>query len=125
MRGRLKEDDSSVPAPDGPFAYSTKFVAGGQYPLVCRRQRSGEDEQVLLDGNVEAEGKAYWDLGGFHHSPDHKLLAYASDDKGSELYTIRVRDLASGKDLRRQHPRHARRRRLGERQQDAILRPPR
>jgi oligopeptidase B len=99
MRGRLKEDDSSVPAPDGPFAYSTKFVAGGQYPLVCRRQRSGEDEQVLLDGNVEAEGKAYWDLGGFHHSPDHKLLAYASDDKGSELYTIRVRDLASGKDL--------------------------
>ncbi len=99
MRGRLKEDDSSVPAPDGPFAYSTKFVAGGQYPLVCRRKRSGEDEQVLLDGNVEAEGKAYWDLGGFHHSPDHKLLAYASDDKGSELYTIRVRDLASGKDL--------------------------
>ncbi|MBC7833081.1 MAG: S9 family peptidase [Hyphomicrobium sp.] len=99
MRGRLKEDDSSVPAPDGPFAYSTKFVAGGQYPLVCRRTRSGEDEQVLLDGNVEAEGKAYWDLGGFHHSPDHRLLAYASDDKGSELYTIRVRDLASGKDL--------------------------
>ena len=82
-----------------PFAYSTKFVAGGQYPLVCRRQRSGEDEHVLLDGNVEAEGKAYWDLGGFHHSPDHKLLAYASDDKGSELYTIRVRDLATGKDL--------------------------
>jgi oligopeptidase B len=99
MRGRLKEDDSSVPAPDGPFAYSTKFVAGGQYPLVCRRKRASEDEQVLLDGNVEAEGKAYWDLGGFHHSPDHKLLAYASDDKGSELYTIRVRDLATGKDL--------------------------
>jgi oligopeptidase B len=99
MRGRLKEDDSSVPAPDGPFAYSTRFVAGGQYPLVCRRPRESEDEQVLLDGNVEAEGKAYWDLGGFHHSPDHKLLAYASDEKGSELYTIRVRDLGSGKDL--------------------------
>src|SRR4029079_12865725 len=64
-----------------------------------RRKRTGEEEQVLLDGNVEAEGKAYWDLGGFHHSPDHKLLAYASDDKGSELYTIRVRDLATGQDL--------------------------
>jgi oligopeptidase B len=99
MRGRLKEDDSSVPAPDGPFAYSSKFVAGGQYPLVCRCKRSGEDEQILLDGNIEAEGKAYWDLGGYHHSPDHKLLAYASDDKGSELYTIRVRDLATGRDL--------------------------
>jgi oligopeptidase B len=99
MRGRLKEDDSSVPAPDGPFAYYSSFVAGGQYPLVCRCARSGGAETVLLDGNVEAEGKPYWDLGGFQHSPDHRLLAYASDDKGSELYTIRVRDLATGQDL--------------------------
>jgi oligopeptidase B len=99
MRGRLKEDDSSVPAPDGPFAYYSSFVAGGQYPLVRRCARSGEAETVLLDGNVEAEGKPYWDLGGFQHSPDHRLLAYASDDKGSELYTIRVRDLATGQDL--------------------------
>jgi oligopeptidase B len=99
MRGRLKEDDSSVPAPDGPFAYYTSFVAGGQYPLVCRQSRSGEGEAILLDGNVEAEGKPYWDLGGFQHSPDHRLLAYASDDKGSELYTIRVRDVTTGLDL--------------------------
>lgn len=99
MRGRLKEDDSSVPAPDGPFAYYTSFVAGGQYPLVCRQARSGEGEAVLLDGNREAEGKPYWDLGSFQHSPDHRLLAYASDDKGSELYTIRLRDVATGIDL--------------------------
>jgi oligopeptidase B len=99
MRGRLKEDDSSVPAPDGPFAYYTGFIAGGQYPLVSRRARTGGDETVLLDGNVEAEGKPYWDLGGFQHSPDHRLLAYACDDKGSELYTIRFRDLATGQDL--------------------------
>ena len=99
MRGRLKEDDSSVPAPDGPFAYYTGFVAGGQYPLVSRRARSGGDETVLLDGNVEAEGKPYWDLGGFQHSPDHRLLAYACDDKGSELYSIRFRELATGQDL--------------------------
>ncbi len=99
MRGRLKEDDSSVPSPDGPFAYYTGFIAGGQYPLVSRRARSGGDETVLLDGNVEAEGKPYWDLGGFQHSPDHRLLAYACDDKGSELYTIRFRDLATGLDL--------------------------
>jgi oligopeptidase B len=99
MRGRLKEDDSSVPAPDGPFAYYSSFVAGGQYPLIRRCARSGGAETVLLDGNVEAEGKPYWDLGGFQHSPDHRLLAYASDDKGSELYTVRVRDLATGRDL--------------------------
>ncbi|MEO8421434.1 MAG: S9 family peptidase, partial [Hyphomicrobium sp.] len=99
MRSRLKEDDSSVPSPDGPFAYYTGFIAGGQYPLVSRRGRSGGDETVLLEGNVEAEGKPYWDLGGFQHSPDHRLLAYACDDKGSELYTIRFRDLATGLDL--------------------------
>ena len=99
MKGRLKENDSTVPAPDGPFAYSSSFVAGGQYPLLCRRPRAGGSESVLLDGNVEAKGKAYWDIGGAQHSPDHKLLAYASDDRGSELYTIRIRDLATGQDL--------------------------
>jgi oligopeptidase B len=99
MKGRLKEDDSTVPAPDGPFAYSSSYVAGGQYPLVCRRPRAGGAESVLLDGNVEAEGKPYWDLGGAQHSRDHALLAYAYDDRGSELYTIRIRDLNTGKDL--------------------------
>src|SRR5262245_5827196 len=99
MRGRLKEDDASVPAPDGPYAYYTGFVAGGQYPVVRRQDRAGGGEVILLDGNHEAEGKPYWDLGGFQHSPDHRLLAYASDDKGSELYTVRFRDLSTGEDL--------------------------
>jgi oligopeptidase B len=99
MKGRLKENDSTVPAPDGPFAYFSSFVAGGQYPLMCRRGRESGPHSVLLDGNVEAKGKPYWDLGYSQHSPDHKLLAYASDDRGSELYTIRFRDLATGRDL--------------------------
>lgn len=99
MKGRLKEDDSTVPSPDGAFAYYSSYRAGGQYPLVCRMPRDGGAETVLLDGNIEAEGKAYWDLGYSQHSPDHKLLAYASDDRGSELYTIRFRDLTTGEDL--------------------------
>ena len=99
MKGRIKEDDSSVPAPDGPWEYNTSYVTGGQYPLVSRRPRGGGAEQVLLDGNKEAEGQAYWQLGGVSRSPDHKLLAYAVDDKGSELFTVRIRDLATGKDL--------------------------
>jgi oligopeptidase B len=99
MKGRLKENDSTVPSPDGPFAYSSSFVAGGQYPLLCRRPRAGGPETVLLDGNAEAAGKPYWDLGYSQHSPNHALLAYSSDDRGSELYTIRIRDLATGEDL--------------------------
>jgi oligopeptidase B len=99
MRGRIKEDDSSVPAPDGPFAYYSSYINGGQYPRVCRQPRQGGPEQMLLDGNFEAQGKSYWHLGAVAHSPDHKLLAYAIDDRGSELFTIRIRDLATGRDL--------------------------
>jgi oligopeptidase B len=99
MKARIKEDDSSVPAPDGPFEYFTGFVTGGQYPRLMRRPRGGGPEQVLIDGNKEAEGKPYWSLGAAAHSPDHRYLAYAVDDKGSELFTIRIRDMATGQDL--------------------------
>jgi len=101
MKGRLKEDDRQVPQPHGPYEYFPRFVTGGQYPQFCRMPRGGnaDEAEVLLDGNAEAEGKKYWDLGDVAHSEDHKLLAYATDDKGSELYTIRIRDLATGKDL--------------------------
>lgn len=99
MKGRLKQDDSSVPSPDGEFEYFSSFIIGGQYPLLCRKKRGGRKEQVLLDGNAEAQGQAYWGLAGGEHSPDHKLLAYAIDDQGSELYTLRFRDLKTGKDL--------------------------
>ncbi len=101
MKARLKEDDSTVPAPDGPFEYYASYVKGGQYPELRRRPRGGEPcaDTVLLDGNAEAKGKRYWQLSGSSHSPDHALLAYSVDEKGSELYTIRIRDLGTGRDL--------------------------
>jgi len=99
MKGRIKEDDSSVPLADGPFAYYRKYVEGGQHPQYCRVQRDGGTEQVLLNGDAEADGLSYYKLAAIEHSPDHKLLAYAADTNGSEIYTIRFRDLTSGKDL--------------------------
>jgi oligopeptidase B len=101
MKARLKEDDGQVPQPHGPFEYFPRYVKGGQYAQLCRIPRGGpaDDASVLLDGNAEADGKPYWDLGGTAHSPDHKRLAFATDDKGSELYTIRIRDLANGQNL--------------------------
>ena len=99
MKARIKEDDSSVPAPDGPFEYFVSYVTGGQYPRLNRRPRGGGPEQVIIDGNREAEGKPYWQMGAAAHSPDHRYLAYAVDDKGSELFTIRIRDMATGQDL--------------------------
>lgn len=98
MRGRIKEDDSSVPAPDGPFAYATRFTEGAEQPLLVRMPREGGTETVLLDGNVEAEGKDYFRLAGSEPSPDHRLLLWGADDKGSEFATLKVRDLATGMD---------------------------
>ena len=99
MKGRLKQDDRAVPSPDGPFEYYSSFETDGQYPRLCRIPRGGGGEAILLNGNVEATGKRYWRLQSFGHSPDHKLLAYAADETGSELASLRVRDLATGSDL--------------------------
>ena len=99
MKGRIKEDDSSVPMKDGPFAYGSSFKLGGEQPRYFRTPRDGSEQQILLDGDLEAEGKAYFRLGGVNHSSDHKRLLWAFDDKGSEFYTLYVRDLADGNDL--------------------------
>ena len=100
MRGRIKEDDWSVPQPDGAYAYYRRFNAGGQYPSFCRIPRDGtpgdRHETVLLDGDREAAGQAFYRLGAVEHSPDHRLLATAVDLNGSEYYTIRIREIASG-----------------------------
>ncbi len=100
LRARIKEDDASVPEPDGPYAYYVRFREGGQHPVVCRCPRGGGGaEQVLLDGDALAAGEAYFDLGDWAHSDDHRYLAYAVDTSGAEAYTIRFRDLASGSEL--------------------------
>jgi oligopeptidase B len=96
MKGRIKEDDSSVPAPDGPFCYYTRFVTGGQQPLFCRRPRGCGEETILIDGNALAEGHAYFRIAQVAHSPDHKRIAYAVDTKGSEYFTAKVIDAETG-----------------------------
>jgi oligopeptidase B len=99
MRARIKEDDATVPEPDGPFAYYRRYRDGGQHPLICRIPRAGGAEETLLDGDAESANQAFFDLHDADQSPDHRLLAWAADVKGSELFTIKVRDLALGMDL--------------------------
>lgn len=99
MKGRIKEDDSSVPMPDGPYEYGLRYVTGGQHPILTRTPRGGGDEQILIDGDKEAAGKAYFKLAGATHSDDHSRLAWAYDDKGSEFYTLKLRDMATGADM--------------------------
>ncbi|MCG6858017.1 MAG: S9 family peptidase [Salaquimonas sp.] len=104
MRGRIKEDDSSVPMKDGPWAYGVRYAEGDEHPKYIRVPAKGSPndasgETILLDGHKEAEGRDYFRIGAADHSPDHKLLSWSFDDSGSELFKIHFRDLASGKDL--------------------------
>ncbi|MGO9359438.1 MAG: S9 family peptidase [Xanthobacteraceae bacterium] len=99
MRGRIKEDDSSVPSPDGPFAYFRKFRDGGQHQLIGREPRGGGAAEMILDGDALAAQSAFFQFGDARHSPDHAREAWSADTKGSEYFSIRVRDWASGKDL--------------------------
>lgn len=96
MKGRIKEDDSSVPAPDGPWDYYVRYDAGAEHPIHARRPRGQtEGEEVLLDETALAKGKAFFQVGAAHHSPDHQLYAWAVDEQGSEYFSLRVMDLAS------------------------------
>jgi oligopeptidase B len=96
MKGRIKEDDASVPARDGAFAYYTRFVTGGQHPLFCRSTRDGGEERVLVDGNALSRPHAYFRIANVAHSPDHSLVAYAVDTKGSEFYTVNIIEADTG-----------------------------
>ena len=97
MKGRIKEDDSSVPAPDGPWEYYVRYDLGAQHPVHARRPRSSRaGEEVLLDEEALSKGKAFFQVGAASHSPDHSLFAWAVDEQGSEYFSLRVKDLATG-----------------------------
>jgi oligopeptidase B len=97
MKARIKPDDSSVPAADGPWEYYARYAPGGQHPVMARRPRGQADgEEVLIDADALSKGKAYFQLGQASHSPDHALYAWSADEQGSEVYHVFVKDLGSG-----------------------------
>ena len=99
MKGRIKQDDASVPAKDGNWLYWRAFETGGQYRKWWRRPVAGGPDQLLLDEPALAAGKGYFRLGAISVSEDGRWLAYATDDDGSERFTARIRDLTTGEDL--------------------------
>ena len=102
IRGRIKEDDTSVPERDGDYAYFTRYREGGQYPIYSRRPvdpETGEmvgEEEILVDGDAEAADFDYLDFSIMEHSPDHQYVAFGVDVRGSEYYEIRIREIATG-----------------------------
>ena len=107
MKGRIKEDESSVPIRDGDFLYWWAFTPGAQYrtwyrkPVLSGADRpvDGGDDQIIFDEPAEAAGKDYFRLGALEMSPDGRLAATYVDDSGAERFTLRIRDVATGKDI--------------------------
>ncbi len=99
MKGRIKDDDSSVPQKDGDWLYWYAFDPAAEYPKWYRRNPAGGRDEVILDEPELAAGHDYFRLGGHAVSPDGRLLAYAVDTDGSERFVLKVRELATGADL--------------------------
>jgi oligopeptidase B len=98
--GRIQQDDSTVPAKYKNYFYYTRFEEGKEYPVYARRRGSATGpEQVLLDGPALAQGHDFFQIGSEHISPNEQLVAYAEDTVGRRQFTIRIKDLATGKTL--------------------------
>lgn len=99
MRARIKEADKSVPQKDGDWLYWIEFEEGAEYKKWWRRPVAGGPDELILDEPALAEGKDYFRLGAISVSKDGRLLAYSVDDNGSERFTVRIKDLATGEHL--------------------------
>jgi oligopeptidase B len=99
MRGRIPEDDSSVPVRDGDWLYWWAFQPGAQYRTWYRRPVAGGEQQLVFDEPAEAQGKQYFRLGAMEVSPDGRYAATLVDDDGSERFHLRIRDLGTGRDV--------------------------
>ena len=97
IKGRIKQDDQSVPYREGGYFYYTRYEEGHEYPIYARRKGTLEaPEEILLDVNALAEGHEFYSVRGTNASPDHTLLAFAADTVGRRIYTIHVKDLTTG-----------------------------
>jgi oligopeptidase B len=98
--GRIKQDDSTVPARERGYYYYTRFNVGQDYPIVARKLGSLKArEQVMLDEPAMAKGHGFFSVGDRSVSQDNRLLAYALDTVGRRQYTLKVKDLTTGKTL--------------------------
>ncbi|MDR9397594.1 MAG: S9 family peptidase [Salibacter sp.] len=99
MKGRIKEDDESVPYTLRGYEYRTKFEKGSEYPVFLRRKVEEKEERVILDQNQLAEGKEFHSLGGMSLSVNNKLLAFGEDTLSRRIYKVRFKNLETGEFL--------------------------
>ena len=100
MKGRIKEDDQSVPYFKSGYYWYVRYQTGDEYPIYCRKKSSLESpEEIILDVNQLAKGKSYYQVGTTTTSPDQTILAFAADEIGRRIYTIFFKNLETGEIL--------------------------
>ena len=97
MKGRIKEDDSSVPYKDNGYFYITRFEKGMQYPIYSRKKDNLEaDENIMFNVNEMAKDFDYFQLGGLNISNNNKLAIFATDTISRRQYFLRIKNLETG-----------------------------
>jgi len=100
MKGRIKEDDSSVPYLYNGYYYITRFEKGKDYPIYSRKKGSLDaKEEIMFDCNEMAKGHAYFNLSGINVSEDNKWVAFGVDLVSRRQYTIQIKNLETGEIL--------------------------
>ena len=99
IKGRIKLDDESLPFRDHTYDYWTKTTAKGNYSIKLRKKINSNQVEEIWNGDKEKEklGVEYFGVGDLEVSHDDKLLAYSLDTKGSEYYSIFIREIVSNK----------------------------
>ena len=94
MLDRIQETDLSVPYRYKGYYYYSRTEESKAYSIYCRKKGSLKaTEEILLDQNILAKEKDFFDLGVFEVSPSQALLAYATDTEGDERYTLKILNL--------------------------------
>ena len=95
MKGRVPQDDQSVPYLLDGYYYYTRYEEGKEYPIYCRKKGNLDNkEEILLNVNELAEGQAYCSVVGLTVSDDNKWLAFGVDYQGRRKYSINFKNLA-------------------------------
>ncbi len=100
IKGRIKEDDQSVPYRKNGYWYYVRYETGMEHAIYCRKKGSLDaPEEILLDANEEAKNFPYYQIAGMSISNDNKILAYGEDTVSRRIYTIRFKNLETGEML--------------------------
>ena len=105
MVGRIKKDDESVPYLDNEYYYYSRYEKKKEYPIYCRKHKTlNNDEEIILDVNILAEGYEYFAIGGMSVSPNNKWISYGVDTLSRRFYNIYFKNLVTGEVIEKTIP---------------------